>query len=77
MSFRTWLENQIEKEVNTVVIELGAGTGVPRLRMLADQLTMPLVRINLRESDVSHKKTNSVGLPMGALSACQMLDIRR
>lgn len=74
MSFRTWLEHKIEKDVNTVVIELGAGTGIPRLRMLADQLPMPLVRINLRESEVSHRKADSVGLPMGALNALSMLE---
>lgn len=54
------------------IIELGAGTAIPSLRYFAEQCkrvydNVRLVRINVRESDVSDPR--DVGLPMGALAA--------
>ena len=52
-----------------VVIELGAGTAIPTVRYFSDTILKRyggrLVRINLREPEVSNK--DDVGLAMGAL----------
>ncbi len=59
-----------------VVVELGAGTAIPSVRMFGDHLRhhhgARLVRINLREPAV--KDPADVGLALGALEALQRLD---
>jgi NAD-dependent SIR2 family protein deacetylase len=66
-----WLRNLQSKEAQIAVIELGAGTAIPSVRYFSHQLLRThdakLVRINVRESDVS--TANEVGLSMGALEA--------
>jgi NAD-dependent SIR2 family protein deacetylase len=69
---RTWLA-QVQR---LVVVELGAGTAIPSVRMFGEQLRhhhgARMVRINLREAQV--KDAADVGLALGALEALQQLD---
>lgn len=50
-----------------VVIELGAGTHIPSARIMGQSIDAPMIRINVRESQVPRNK--DIGLPMGALAA--------
>lgn len=66
-----------------VIVELGAGTHVPTVRMtserIADALGATLVRINLREPGIprsSRRGAAGIGLPLGALDALRRLDAR-
>ncbi|MBB5393920.1 MULTISPECIES: Sir2 family NAD-dependent protein deacetylase [unclassified Herbaspirillum] len=54
-----------------MVIELGAGTAVPSVRRMSENLGAPLIRINPREWLV--KGANKVGLPCGALEGLRLL----
>ena len=60
-ALRQWLR-RVERPV---VIELGAGTSIPTVRMLGQQVSGPMIRINPRESHVSRK--TDLGLPVAAL----------
>jgi NAD-dependent SIR2 family protein deacetylase len=70
-AMRSWLRG-VGK---VVVVECGAGTAVPTVRLtsqrVAAQLGTRLVRINLREADVAARE---IGLAMGALEALQRID---
>ena len=57
-----------------VVIELGAGTAIPSVRRMGEHLGAPLIRVNPRESAVSH--ANQVALPFGALEGLRRLQAR-
>ena len=64
-----------------MIVELGAGTHVPTVRVTseraADSLGATLVRINLREPDVPRggwRGAAGVGLALGALDALRRLD---
>ena len=50
-----------------VVIELGAGTAVPSVRVFGERQAAPLIRINLREA--GHLSAPNVSLGMGATEA--------
>jgi hypothetical protein len=69
----TWLEHVAGSRL--VVIELGAGTAVPTVRMtsehLASRFGATLVRINPREPQVS---AGHISLPLGALESLQSID---
>jgi NAD-dependent SIR2 family protein deacetylase len=71
--FHQWL-NQNEK-CSTVIIECGAGTGVPTVRITSENIVSrynaTLIRINIREPYVP---TGGIGLSMGALDALIKLD---
>ncbi|MCL2524066.1 MAG: NAD-dependent deacetylase [Betaproteobacteria bacterium] len=58
-----------EAAANPVVIELGAGKSVATIRMLGERSGLPLIRINLRDPEVS--RSNHIGVPMGALAALE------
>jgi NAD-dependent SIR2 family protein deacetylase len=55
---------------SVVIVECGAGTGVPTVRMTSESIVSrfnaSLIRINVREPRVPH---GQIGLPMGALEA--------
>jgi NAD-dependent SIR2 family protein deacetylase len=63
--FDAWLD----KARNPLVIELGAGTVIPSIRLMGERSGMPLIRINPREADVSGSKR--IALPTGALDALE------
>lgn len=71
--FRNWL-NQVEN-MGLAIIELGAGTGVPTVRLTAERIAASskaaLIRINIREPDVP---PGQISLGMGALEALQKID---
>lgn len=60
-ALRQWLR-RVERPV---VIELGAGTSIPTVRRLGQQVDGPMIRINPRESEVSRK--TDISLPVAAL----------
>jgi NAD-dependent SIR2 family protein deacetylase len=68
-ALRQWLR-RVERPV---VIELGAGTSIPTVRMLGQQIDGPMIRINLRESQVARKA--DIGLAVGALEGLQGIAI--
>ncbi len=57
---------------NPVVVEIGAGTDIPTIRILGQQMDAPMIRINPNESAVSDK--NDVSLPMGCVEALRAID---
>ena len=70
--FQNWLADSGDK--NLVIIECGAGTAVPSVRRLSEQLLARphtrLVRINRDEADVP---SGQVGLAGSALAALQLI----
>lgn len=61
------MEKWLEKVERPVVIELGAGSAIPTVRMMGQSLDVPMIRINAREAQVVRRY--DVSLPMGALEA--------
>lgn len=55
----------LERVAQLLVIELGAGTAIPSVRMMGARTGAPMIRINPREPAVSQH--GSVGLAMAAL----------
>ncbi|APR84579.1 NAD-dependent protein deacetylase of SIR2 family protein [Minicystis rosea] len=67
-----WLQGLGNARV--VVIECGAGTAIPSVRMFCERLARgrgTLVRLNVREPEVPE---GGIGLPMGALEALTAID---
>lgn len=60
-AFQQWLR-RVERPL---VIELGAGASIPTVRKIGQQVGGPMIRINLRESQVPRK--TDIGLAVGAL----------
>jgi NAD-dependent SIR2 family protein deacetylase len=52
-----------------VVVEIGAGTDIPTVRNLGDNVSGALIRINPREPESSHR--NSISIKLGGLAALQ------
>jgi len=71
--FSDWLSEAAGP--NLVVVELGAGSAVPTVRMTSERIASrsgaTLVRINPREPQVRH---GHVGLPLDALEALEAID---
>jgi len=59
------LQQWLRRVERPVVIELGAGTSIPTVRMLGQQIDGPMIRINPRESQVPRK--TDISLAVGAL----------
>jgi NAD-dependent SIR2 family protein deacetylase len=74
-TLRSWLHLVSDSEL--VVIECGAGTAVPTVRLTCEDITRShdatLIRINVREFEVP---AGQISLPMGALDALGKLDER-
>ena len=70
--FSEWLE--INRRGSLVIVECGAGTGVPTVRITSENIVSRynavLVRINLREPHVPH---GQISLPLGALEALEKM----
>lgn len=66
--FRQWLGENRKSAI--VIVECGAGTGVPTVRMTSESIvarfSASLIRINVREPQVP---SGQIGLPIGALEA--------
>jgi NAD-dependent SIR2 family protein deacetylase len=63
--------NQVER---LLVIEMGAGLAVPTVRWFGESLGVPLIRINLRDAEVS--SSQAISLPMGAAEALAAIEAR-
>jgi NAD-dependent SIR2 family protein deacetylase len=72
--FHAWLAELAAARARLVVLELGAGTGVPTVRLtsesIARRLGGTLVRVNIREADVPR---GAIALATGALAAIEAL----
>jgi hypothetical protein len=75
--FEAWLDELHAARARLVVLELGAGTGVPTVRMtsetIARRLRGTLVRVNPREPEVP---PDAIGIAAGALAAIDALSAR-
>lgn len=73
--FAQWLQALLGKSARLAVIELGAGTAIPTVRMTSERLAQlfngTLIRINVREPSVPQ---GQFGLAMGALQGLQLLE---
>ena len=69
--FSQWLANVERSGMRMVIIEIGAGTAVPSIRRLSEDMSLrfsaPLIRINPAESQC--ELTGSVSLSMGGRDA--------
>lgn len=65
--FQNWLERLAGKNARLAVVELGAGSAIPTVRLLSEQVAgkrpSHLIRINLREPQVP---PGQIGLPLSA-----------
>jgi hypothetical protein len=68
-----WL--QAIESLRLVIVECGAGKGVPTVRQFCERMAIaaavPLIRINVRESDVPE---GQVSIALGALEALKAID---
>jgi NAD-dependent SIR2 family protein deacetylase len=62
----------IQRTKRPVVIEIGAGTDIPTVRMFGERQACPVIRINLRESQV--RREGDISLGMTALDGLLALD---
>jgi NAD-dependent SIR2 family protein deacetylase len=71
----SWLSNVGQVSGRLCIVECGAGTAVPTVRMtserIAARLRATLVRINVREPEVP---AGQIGIPEGARAALQTID---
>jgi NAD-dependent SIR2 family protein deacetylase len=71
--FQDWLTANKTKSIT--IVECGAGTGVPTVRMTSESIVSnfdaSLVRINVREPNVP---AGQIGIALGALEALQEID---
>lgn len=61
-----------QKLERPVVIEIGAGTDIPTIRILGQQMDAPMIRINPKESAVANEF--DVSLPMSCVTALHAID---
>jgi NAD-dependent SIR2 family protein deacetylase len=71
--YSQWLQEN--RDARLVIVECGAGTGVPTVRMTSERIgssaNATLIRINIREPFVPPKH---IGIPLGALETLQKID---
>ncbi len=71
--FDSWLDEVVDAK--TVVVELGAGSAVPTVRLTSERaaarLGATLVRVNPREPLAPH---GQIGIPLGALESLEAID---
>jgi len=75
--FQSWLDSLQKQNAKLVIIELGAGSAVPTVRITSENLALtynaPLIRINPREPEIS-SAVNGISLPIGALKAIEKIN---
>ena len=71
--FRQWLQENAKNRI--AVVEIGAGTGVPTVRLTSESIASTydatLIRINTREPNVPPRQ---ISIPMGALEALEEIN---
>jgi len=65
------LDAWIARLQRPVVVEIGAGTSIPTVRMYGEELGCPLIRINPMESNVGLHR--DIAVPLGALKGISMI----
>ncbi len=81
-SDRHWLDTRTEiqratmtawtnKVERLVIIEIGAGTDIPTVRILGETVSGRLIRINPREPDCHHKE--AISIKLGGLEALKQI----
>ena len=75
--FQSWLDSLQKQNAKLVIIEIGAGSAVPTVRITSENLALtynaPLIRINPREPEIS-SAVNGISLPIGALKAIEKIN---
>ncbi|EJO54595.1 SIR2 family NAD-dependent protein deacylase [Burkholderia multivorans] len=66
------LQQWIARAGRVAVVEIGAGTAIPTVRMLSEQLGADVIRINAREAHA--RRADVIGLKGGALATLNALD---
>lgn len=66
------LQNWLRKVERLLVIEIGAGTHIPTVRMMSESVGGRLIRINPDEPGLG--RTEGVSLPYGGLAALRAID---
>jgi NAD-dependent SIR2 family protein deacetylase len=66
------LSNWLKQSKAPVIIEIGAGTDIATVRSFGERQNLPMIRINLRESQVP--KIRDVGIASKALDALKTID---
>lgn len=61
------LQNWLDRCERVVTLEIGAGTQIPTVRMFADQVGAPLIRINRDPAQARVGRARDVSLVLGAL----------
>jgi NAD-dependent SIR2 family protein deacetylase len=69
---RAWFEQWIEQVSKFVVLEIGAGTGLPKIRQISRAVEAPIIRLN---PQCAYDNDVEVALPTGALAG--LLGIRK
>lgn len=74
-AFRAWVDPLKSHGKKVVIVEIGAGFSIPRIRMLGQQLPFPLIRINPSDEFTFIDKTKPIlSIPMAALAGLQAID---
>ncbi|MBU9613942.1 NAD-dependent protein deacetylase [Burkholderia multivorans] len=66
------LQQWIAQAGRVAVVEIGAGTAIPTVRMLSEQLGADVIRVNAREAHA--RRADVIGLKGGALATLNALD---
>lgn len=66
------LDGWVARAGRVVVVEIGAGTAIPTVRMLSERLGADVIRINAREAQA--RRADVIGLEGGALATLAALD---
>lgn len=67
--FETWMRTVRQRRI--AVVELGAGTAIPSIRMACESLAEQVIRINPRDPD---GPIGTVSIPLGALEGLRRID---
>ncbi|MEK7915373.1 Sir2 family NAD-dependent protein deacetylase [Burkholderia contaminans] len=66
------LEDWLARAGRVAVVEIGAGTAIPTVRLLSERLGADVIRINAREAHA--RRADVIGLKGGALATLRALD---
>lgn len=69
--FHNWRDNLLSTNQKIVVIEIGAGTAIPSVRLASESMNTAIIRINPRESQGS---SNVLSIDKGALESLIEID---
>jgi NAD-dependent SIR2 family protein deacetylase len=74
MALQRWLDQTVEKKYKITILEFGAGTAVPTVRIFSEQIARQydatLIRINPRDTEVPN---DAIALQMGAKEAIDLI----